>query len=570
MLLTDPVKDFFHKIVHQRVLVMVALDVDALCACKILQSLFRCDNIQYTLVPVSKKSDLVREYEEHKEQNKHIILLNCGANIDLLNTLDPSEDVTFYVIDSHRPIDLVNFYCERQVYLILKHNQQEIDAIPDYDVIYREYDSDEEESEGDDDTEQVSKRRRFDEASLMRKKERREWEERRKEIIFDYEEFSYYGTCASLIVYDLAWRMSKDNNELLWWAIAGVTDQFQNKRIGRDRYVTGVLELQGHMSRLNHANEDEDNSKSIDCMRINFEHDLDLALYRHWSLFESLCHSISTVSAFKVWTNIGMKKLHQFLAEMGIPLTQCKQNYEFMDTKMRDNLQTLVEESALKFGLKNLKFQSFSAQYGFNHKICASDAVYSVNALLENIKLTDTNGMTDKSNFVDALEGLSRISAPKMKEGLELAKLQLQAIRNNVGTFIDVGQVLSYGPFLYTSIKEGSPDYKYFSHPTHLNLFSHYLLQSYVRSLGKSKREKAIHLPLVICAPCDIEEGISIIAGIPPLADDSRKNLFGNAFIHAAERTKSRTSHDYFDSSIITMKNEDRSKFIDALITIMT
>ena len=40
-----------------------------------------------------------------------------------------------------------------------------------------------------------------------------------------------------------------------------------------------------------------------------------------------------------------------------------------MDTKMRDNLQTLFEESAEKFGLRNVKYQSFSAQYGFTHKV---------------------------------------------------------------------------------------------------------------------------------------------------------------------------------------------------------
>ena len=40
-----------------------------------------------------------------------------------------------------------------------------------------------------------------------------------------------------------------------------------------------------------------------------------------------------------------------------------------MDTKMRENLQNLFEESAEKFGLRNIKYQSFSAQYGFAHKV---------------------------------------------------------------------------------------------------------------------------------------------------------------------------------------------------------
>ena len=47
-------------------------------------------------------------------------------------------------------------------------------------------------------------------------------------------------------------------------------------------------------------------------------------------------------------------------------------------------------------------------------------------------------------------------------------------------------------------------------------------------------------------------------------------SLFGNAFLHAAERTRSRTSHNHFDSSVISVRNEDKNKFIDGLITIMS
>lgn len=569
MLVTDHVKDFFNKLINERVLVMVALDVDALCACKILQFLFKCDNVEYSLVPVSSKSDLIRGFHEHKDQYKRMLLLNCGGNMDLLDVLDPPEDITIYIIDCHRPIDLVNFYCESQIYIILKNDKNELEALPDYNDIYQDFsDSEDEDS---DDPERASKRHRLDEDALMKRREKRQWQERRKEIIFEYEEFSFYSSSTAVIMYEIAWKMSKDNNELLWWAISGVTGLFQNKRIGRDKYVTSVIDLQAHMSRLNHADEDETNVKSVNCMRVTFEHDLDLALYRHWTLFDSLRHSLVTASSFRVWTNMGMKKLHQFLAEMGIPLTQCKQSYAFMDTKVRDNLLSLVEEAADKFSIRNLKMQSFSAQYGFNHKMCASDTVYVTGALLENISDTKhTSAGTDPSNFIDALESLSRITAPKIEDGLKLAKTQLQAIKNCVSTFIDVGEVLSYGPFLFVNVNEGIPDYQYFGKPIFLNLFCHHLLHAYIKSLGKSKREKAMGLPLVICAPYDVEEGVSIVLGIPPISDDSRKNLFGNAFLHAAERTKSRTAHEHFDSAIVTVKNDDKSKFFDGLISIMS
>lgn len=568
MLIGDPVKDFYRKIIHQRVLVLVGLDVDALCACKILQCLFKCDQVQHTIVPIADKIGMEKAFHDHNEQYKQIIMLNCGGNMDLLEILQPPDDVVIYVADSHRPVDLVNFYCERQIYLIMRNDHEELDAIPDYENLYRDGESEDDGSESDtDETEQRSKRKRFDEETLLKMREKRNWEEKRKEIIFDYEEFSFHGTAVSLLMYELAWKMSKDNNDILWWGIVGVADQFHNKKIGRDKYVSNVLELQGHMSRLNHQYEDEEHTASINCMKINFEHDLDLALYRHWSLFESLCHSPSTLTAFKIWTTNGMKKLHQFLAEMGIPLAQSKQTYSFMDSKVRENFQSLVEESAQKFGLTNVKYQSFSAYFGYSHKMCATDVVYAVGALLEEC---DTDDLNPCVNFVQALDSLSRIDTENLQTGIKSAKMQLQAMKNHISTFIEIGQVMSYGPFLYSYVKEGSPDVKYFRCPIYLTYFSHLLLHTYLQSLGSNKREKAKNLPLIMCAPKDEEQGNSIVIGIPPLSEDSRRNLFGRAFLHASQRTNSRTEHNFFDTCSITVKNQDRSKFLDALITILS
>ena len=39
---------------------------------------------------------------------------------------------------------------------------------------------------------------------------------------------------ASLIMYELAWKMSKDSNDLLWWAAIGLTHQYLYEKI--DRY----------------------------------------------------------------------------------------------------------------------------------------------------------------------------------------------------------------------------------------------------------------------------------------------------------------------------------------------
>ena len=49
-------------------LVLAAGDVDAVCAWKTLQTLFRADNVEYTLVAVSGKKELQRGFKEHADQ----------------------------------------------------------------------------------------------------------------------------------------------------------------------------------------------------------------------------------------------------------------------------------------------------------------------------------------------------------------------------------------------------------------------------------------------------------------------------------------------------------------------
>lgn len=111
------------------------------------------------------------------------------------------------------------------------------------------------------------------------------------------------------------------------------------------KYVTDIATMQRHVSRHNHRNEDDDNSLSIDCMRISFEYEypcvasvsswcfylnrhsvvspdspvlsLRLTLYQHWSLYESISNSCYTSCSFKLWTINGQKKLQEFLADMG-------------------------------------------------------------------------------------------------------------------------------------------------------------------------------------------------------------------------------------------------------------
>ncbi|EOA97820.1 CDC45-related protein, partial [Anas platyrhynchos] len=533
----------------QRVLLLVASDVDALCACKILQALFQCDHVQYTLVPVSGWQELETAFLEHKDQFKYFVLINCGANVDLLEILQPEEDTFFFICDSHRPINVVNVYNETQIKLLVKPDD-DLD-VPAYDDIFRDEEEEEEESEAESDgSEPSDKRRRFEEEVIertMKRRQRREWEARsakmklnmelrnnilyfeldatwlnvfsssfRREILFDYEQYEYHGTSSAMVMFDLAWMMSKDLNDMLWWAIVGLTDQWVQDKITQMKYVTDIGILQRHVSRHNHRNEDEENSLSIDCMRIAFEYDLRLALYQHWSLYESLCNTSYTSANLKLWSVQGQKRLQEFLADMGLPLKQVKQKFNSMDISLKENLKEMIEESASKFGMKDLRVQTFSIHFGFKNKFLASDIVYATASLMESIEKEGP----ETTNFIKALDSLSRGNLDKLHQGLDLAKKQLRAIQQTVASCICTNLVISQGPFLYCSLMEGTPDVRLFSKPVSLCLLSKYLLKSFVCST-KNKRCKL--LPLIMAAPMDVEQGTVIMVGIPPETESSDK-----------------------------------------------
>ncbi|KAK6306234.1 hypothetical protein J4Q44_G00231590 [Coregonus suidteri] len=569
MFITDIRKEFYDVVVNQRVALLVSSDIDALCACKILQALFHCDQVQYTLVPVTGWQDLGTAFLEHKEQFRYFVLINCGANVDLLETLQPEEDSIFFICDTHRPVDVVNVYNDTQVKLMIK--QDDDLGVPSYDDIFRDEEvegGDDSGNESDGGSEPSGKRRRYDEGEVERRIERqratREWEARRREILFDYEQYEYHGTSAAMVIFDLAWVLTKDTKDMLWWAIIGLTDQWVHDKITHMKYVTDIATLQRHVSRHNHRNEDEENSLSIDCMRISFEYDLRLALYQHWSLFESICNSSYTSCNFKLWSMHGQKKLQEFLADMGLPLKQVKQKFNSMDMSVKENLREVIEESSNKYGMKDIRIQTFGVHFGFKNRFLASDVVHAASALLENTEKDESPG----DNFIKALDCLSRSNLERLHGGIDLAKKKLMAIQQTVASCICTNLILSQGPFLYCYLLEGTPDVKLFSKPMALTLLCKYLLKAFVRST-RNKRCKL--LPLIIAAPMDVEKGTVIVLGIPPESETSdKKNFFGRAFEKAAESTSSRTLHDHFDTSIIELKMEDRTKFLDALITLLS
>lgn len=375
--------------------------------------------------------------------------------------------------------------------------------------------------------------------------------------MFDYTQYSYYGRSSALLIFELAWKLTKDSMDLLWWAIVGITEQLVLGKIESATYILESGQIQSHVSRLTNKSNDQSLQTAL---KITFENDLHLALYRHWSVHDSIKHSMYPACKLKLWTLRGEKKLHELLVEMGLPLAQAKQTFSSMDLVLRKEFYQMIEKHADKYMIPDIVFGSFTLQYGYRNKYSASDYVYAMLAILESIN----KERSPEHCFWEALDSLSRSNKVILDNGVDRAKEYLNAIFKQVQTSLEMHQVHSAGPFLYFTLNEENI---YFSCPYGLVMLAKFMLRGHV---AVSRNRRAPELPLVASCPIDVERGLCLMIGVAPVCEDSPKNFFGKAFEQAAIKSGAVISQDFFESCIIQIRQSDITKFLDGLTVLLS
>lgn len=174
----------------------------------------------------------------------------------------------------------------------------------------------------------------------------------------------YYHTAASRIMYSLAVSLNKDCLEYLWLAILGHTDLFLHGRISDARYSEEVTQLfKDDVARF--SAHDTLNRNPLFDGTVHFEPDYKLMLYRHWNLYDSLYHSKYVASRLGTWKSNGIRKLHNLLVNLGIPLQECKEQWCYMKPEIKQILHSKFESVAAEFGLENITFPSFRKVFFF-------------------------------------------------------------------------------------------------------------------------------------------------------------------------------------------------------------
>lgn len=243
-----------------------------------------------------------------------------------------------------------------------------------------------------------------------------------REKLEEYSTQFWTGVPVSLVIFDICDSRGCTNNDLLWYAIVGITDQYLRTCLSEESYGKHILGLKVVQERLNpntiQKSKTESNLSSSTLINsdgvISSEIDLKFVLLRHWSIYNSMLNSDFITSRLSAWREKGKRQLELLLAKMAFPLNQCKADYSAMDLEYRELLSIQLEKFAQEFNIQNFSFPSFTREFGYLLKISAADCVYSLRSILEcpnNLTLSKTSQPSDnlpvwKNNFFFAFDAI--------------------------------------------------------------------------------------------------------------------------------------------------------------------
>ena len=260
-----------------------------------------------------------------------------------------------------------------------------------------------------------------------------------------YELGASYSEPVSSLVYSLASELGREDNDLLWNAIVGVSSLELYGRTGsgiginplsaaggsagwngeRGERIRSVL--RDEVRRLNPVDLKDagreaimgdangvipTSARSATDKSIRLSPEPRFLLLRHWSLYESMLHSPYLSARLHIWSDHGRRRLDKLLAKMGVSLTQCKQNYTHMDMELKRGLRERLLKFAPVYGLDGLvpppprsgeakDGWGFVRCWGWKACLSAIDAGVILGAMLEvgDAKSLNTSSF-EPSNFV--------------------------------------------------------------------------------------------------------------------------------------------------------------------------
>ncbi|ORY08544.1 CDC45 family [Clohesyomyces aquaticus] len=264
-----------------------------------------------------------------------------------------------------------------------------------------------------------------------------------------YELGASYSEPVASLVYSLASELGREDNDLLWNAIVGVSSLELYGRTGSGVGLNPLSAAGGSAGwngdrgeRIRSVFRDEvrrlnpidlrdisrdigmgdstgvipTTARSATDTSIRLSPEPRFLLLRHWSLYDSMLHSPYLSARLHIWSDAGRRRLDKLLAKMGVSLTQCKQQYTHMDMELKRGLRERLLKFAPQYGLDGLvpppprtgdmkDGWGFVRCWGWKACLSAIDAGVILGAILEVGDAKSLNQSSfDSSNFVSAAD----------------------------------------------------------------------------------------------------------------------------------------------------------------------
>ena len=671
------------------VLILVALEPDAICACKILTALLKRDYITHKVQPVSGYADLSKAGQDLVQPMKTtnggtggvVICLGVGGLVDLGDLLgledaehdneDTMGGVECWVIDARRPWNLSNVFggqpyqqplgetdgnaarrtigvdkgciqrhyrpgkggivvfddgdiaddltVERDAYCALadmpetedgdESDDEEVeDSQPGSPTRKRKSWSDRENEDpfGDDSEDERPRQRRRSNsgssiaspttrsrrsssnspppssppakeakapsAKQLRQKLRKLRQSHEAVLEQYYSLGTSYSEPISSLAYSLASELGREDNDLLWLAIVGVTSLelsgHTSTGLGTSHATVSHIQNPYHQSwratrssrtyallrdevrRLNPPPHDQSPSlspafstSSPTDTSIRLSPDPRFLLLRHWSLYDSMMHSPYLAARLRIWNDSGIKRLHKLLAKMGVSLNQCKQGYTHMDMELKKSLRDRLLKYAGVYGLDDIvpagtgnaayeqEGWGFIRSWGWKAQLSAVDVGVILGAILEVGSAQPTrpaaaaySGSTQQSNvaeepgdraaalvprFFAAYDALDHPS--QLLSSVPVAQHMLRSIHRTGSALMGKDKLRHLRAFRMGVVKDG-PDLGLFSSSPGALVKLALWVGEAVAISSKDAKEREGRTPLVLAA-LDEARGTYVIVG---------------------------------------------------------
>lgn len=603
----------------QLVIFVSCLNIDALCATKMLSQLLKRQLVQLQIVPVFGYAELKSHYSRLDDNINSVILVGCGGSIDIESffEIDPKEllvdnedkDVekgakyrrNIYVFDAHRPWNLDNLFgsdivnCmddgtveeelseQKKAYFRLLELDNEMKEGDDEEETDAEQtDKDEIDDHDDDEVEFVNRKRPSPES---KKQSRKQQKKEIHELETTIEEYYSSGTSVvnslSLQVYSLISAVGECNLNYLWLTILGATSlDTPHPQVYNRLYPL----LQDEVKRISLSNY---SGKTPDSLSLEIQPDYYLFLLRHSSLYDSFFYSNFVNAKLSLWRENGKKRLHKMFATMGIPITTAQETWIYMDHSIKRELGIIFEKNLERYGLQDIIRDGFVRTLGFRGSVSASEFVEALTALLEagqskNGLAAEFNNTQEKAsdqsndsdlphkrwiaNFWQGWDALDNDKITLLKHGIKLAQSLQKAIFNTGVTILEKKLIKDLRIYRLCVLQDG-PDLDLYQNPLTLLRLGNWLIEFCAESEEK-------HLLPMVLATLNDSTDTYLVAGLPPRyprgLDNSpvRKpivNNFSMAFQYMTSETGARVKIDNFESSIIEIRRDDLLPFLEKL-----